>query len=118
MQYSDEEIARVIHEANAVLQRVQGDPAPSLPWDSESDELRSITISGVRLARDGVTAASLHEAWMKGKRDHGWTYGPVKDAGKKTHPCLVAYGELPDHQKDKDRLFMAIVDSLTGDRID
>ena len=35
MIYSDEQIARIVHEANCALQTIQGDEAPSRPWDSE-----------------------------------------------------------------------------------
>ncbi|WP_300613928.1 RyR domain-containing protein [Trebonia sp.] len=113
--YTDEEIARVIHAANAELQRIQGDPAPSLPWDSETGEIRQGAIDNVAYARDGVTTATLHEAWLRDKAAHGWTYGPEKDSRAKTHPCMVPYGELPAEQRDKSRLFVAIVRALTHD---
>jgi hypothetical protein len=42
----------------------------------------------------------------------GWVYGEVKDAEKKTHPCLVPFDQLPLFQQKKDKLFCAIVDAL------
>lgn len=94
---------------------IQGDPAPSLPWESETRELRDGVIANVAYARDGVTTAALHEAWVRDKLAHGWTLGPVKDPQAKTHPCMLPYGELPDWQRDKNRLFVAIVRALTHD---
>ena len=41
-----------------------------------------------------------------------WSYGEVKDAEAKTHPCLIPYDQLPEFQKAKDKLFVAIVDAL------
>lgn len=113
--YTNEEIARVIHEANSALQAIQGDPAPSLPWDCETDELRQGVIDGVAYARGGVTTEAVHEEWARDKREHGWTWGPVKDPAAKTHPCLVPYDELPDYQRDKNRVFVALVRALTHD---
>jgi hypothetical protein len=51
---------------------------------------------------------------MKEKLDAGWVYGEVKDAEKKTHPCLVPFSELPPFQQQKDSLFCGIVDALAG----
>lgn len=113
--YTDEEIARVIHAANAELQRIQGDPVPSLPWDSETGELRQGVIANVAWCRGGCTTASIHDRWLADKRAHGWTYGPDKDPERKTHPCMVPYDQLPDYQRDKNRLFIALVRALDHD---
>ncbi len=61
---------------------------------------------------DSVTTEDSHAGWMKFKTEHGWAYGEVEDAEKKTHPCLVPYAELPAEQRVKDALFFAIVTSL------
>lgn len=109
MSYTDEQIACVVHQANCGLQYIQDDPSPSQPWWAETDETRQSAISGVREARLGRTPRHLHESWCIWKKEHGWRYGPVKDPQAKTHPCLVDYGRLPEQQKIKDRLFIAIV---------
>jgi hypothetical protein len=49
---------------------------------------------------------------MEDKFKNGWKLGPVKDADKKEHPCLIPFDQLPEFQKKKDALFCAIVDSL------
>lgn len=48
-------------------------------------------------------ARNVHEVWSAGRIAQGWTYGPVRDDFAKTHPCLVAYEELPESEKDYDR---------------
>jgi hypothetical protein len=103
-----EDIARVVHQANAALQAVTGDPHPSQPWDAETAEVRESAIEGVRKALQGRTPRELHDDWCAFKRERGWTYGPVKDPLAKTHPCLVPYDQLPPEQRLKDRLFLAI----------
>ncbi len=58
-----------------------------------------------------VTPEGMHLNWSKEKMRAGWMYGPVKDAEKKTHPCLVEYEKLPIEQRMKDHLFLAVCKS-------
>lgn len=48
-------------------------------------------------------AENVHDVWAVGRMAEGWTYGPVKDAEKKTTPLLVPYRELPESEKEYDR---------------
>jgi len=112
MVYSDEQIARVVHAANAELQAVQGDPAPSQPWDHEPQDIRDNVILGVRNARNDFTPEEHHQAWVEDKMRQGWRYGAEKDAERKTHPCLVAFDQLPRDQRVKNVLFIAIVRAM------
>jgi RyR domain len=113
MTYTDEQIAQVIHEMNRGLQYVQGDPCPSQPWQVEDEEIKANVIASVAFARAGATPRELHERWAEDKRAHGWTHGAVKDPEARTHPCLVPYGDLPEGQRLKDRLFAAVVKVMT-----
>lgn len=108
-----ETIARTTHEANRIIQIITSDPAPSPPWDEAPDWQRDSAIEGVQKAIDGATPEQLHESWVEFKESDGWVYGPVKDADAKTHPCLVAYEDLPPEQRAKDDLFSVIVRALT-----
>lgn len=101
-----ETIAKVCHAANAAWSEAHGEE--SLLWE----QVRDSGCDGVRVALDSHTPEALHEFWCEFKRLDGWQYGPVKDAERKTHPCLVPYHELPEYQRAKDRLFSAIVDAL------
>jgi hypothetical protein len=108
-------VAHVCHAANAALQIVTGDPAPSPRWQDAPLWQRASAIEGVRQALGGASPEQLHEAWCDYKRADGWTHGHVKDATAKTHPCLVPYDELPPEQRVKDQLFHAIVHALSSD---
>jgi hypothetical protein len=112
--YTQEQIARVCHESNRALQAVQGDPAPSPAWDEAPEWQRASAIEGVAKAIAGATPEQLHESWVESKRADGWTYGEVKDADTKTHPCLVPYDELPEGQRVKDLVFARIVAALAA----
>jgi RyR domain len=101
-----ETIAKCCHEANRAYSEAHGEE--SLSWDLA----RESAMDGVKVALNGATAQEQHEAWCDYKLADGWVYGPVKDPDKKTHPCLVAYVDLPQYQQTKDGLFQAIVFSL------
>ena len=49
-------------------------------------------------------AANVHENWSVGRITAGWTYGETRNDEKKTTPCLVPYSELPDSEKEYDRV--------------
>lgn len=65
-------------------------------WDALPDDLPF----------EKVCAAS-HVSWMNHKTREGWVWGPVKDAEKKEHPCMVAYEELPPEQRKKDAVVVS-----------
>jgi len=108
-----EAIARVVHEANRAIQIETDDPTISPHWDLAPRWQQESAIEGVQHAVNGASAEELHEKWCESKRAKGWVWGPLKDADAKTHPCLVAYADLPAVQIVKDVLFAAIVGTLT-----
>ena len=113
---SPEEIARVCHEANRALRAALGDDSqPS--WATAPDWQVDSVIAGVLavLGNLAMTPEQLHAEWAARKRAEGWTWGEVKDAEAKTHPCLVEnYADLPPEQRAKDYLFGAIVRAMTA----
>lgn len=97
--------------AHRLLQEYKGacgeDAGPD--WDEAPVDLKTLTRSGVRGVLRGDTPIESHERWVAGKRAQGWVYGPVKDAERKTHPCLLPWQELPQGDKVKDVLFATLV---------
>jgi hypothetical protein len=49
-------------------------------------------------------AENAHENWAAKRMAEGWTYGTSRDDVKKHHPCLVPYNELPESEKEYDRV--------------
>lgn len=67
-----------------------------------------VDTSNVKLPEDLLPlieqmAENVHEVWAQGRIRDGWTYGPVRNDEKKEHPCLVAYQDLPENEKEYDR---------------
>lgn len=48
-------------------------------------------------------AKNVHEKWAQERMNQGWTYGEKRDDVLKHHPCLVAYKDLPEEEKEYDR---------------
>ena len=48
-------------------------------------------------------AKNVHEVWAETRIAQGWTFGEKRDDEKKTHPCLIAYEDLPEEEKEYDR---------------
>ena len=49
-------------------------------------------------------ARNVHENWSAARLAEGWTYGTVRDDEKKTTPCLIPYDELPESEREYDRI--------------
>jgi RyR domain len=45
-----------------------------------------------------------HELWAKQRMEEGWVLGPQRDDNKKETPMLVPYDQLPESEKEYDRI--------------
>lgn len=109
-----EAAAMAAHEMNRIYCQMLDDFSQPR-WEDAPDWQRESARDGVRniIDNDGeITPEQSHENWMTMKLAEGWTWGEIKDPEAKTHPCLVPYGELPEDQRAKDRLFIATVRSF------
>jgi len=106
-------IAKACHQANKAWCESTGDYSQKI-WEEAEKWQRDSAINGVlfKLANPSAGKDAQHNSWMKEKVDGGWVYGEVKDAEKKTHPCIVPFDQLPEFQQKKDALFCAIVEAL------
>ena len=113
MEHKIEQIAKTCHEVNRAYCKSIGDNSqPS--WENAPEWQRSSAIDGIKNIVEGIvkTPEDSHKGWLAEKERTGWVYGDIKDPEKKTHPCMVAYSELPKDQQTKDALFMAVVKSF------
>lgn len=51
-----------------------------------------------------LLARNCHDNWAKARIEQGWSYGPERNDEKKETPCLVPYEELPESEKEFDRI--------------
>lgn len=105
-----EATAIVCHQTNKAYCEMLGDKA-QVDWEDAPTWQTDSAIAGVEaIVNDpGMTPEDSHRGWLEHKINDGWTYGPVKDAELKTHPCMVPYDELPMEQRFKDILFRTVV---------
>ncbi len=91
-----------------------------------SYEPRPLDTSQVRLTPTQrklveALAENVHDVWARKRMDDGWRLGASRDDATKTHPCLVAYADLPESEKSYDREMVEQVVKaavLLGYRID
>lgn len=106
-------IARIAHEANRAYCETIGDYS-QIEWLGAPDWQRNSATLGVQYHLDNPDARpeGSHNSWLQQKLGDGWTYGPVKDAEKKEHPCIVPYAKLPFEQQMKDYIFGGVVKAM------
>lgn len=49
-------------------------------------------------------AANTHDLWAAQRIAEGWSYGPNRDDRSKQHPSMVPYDDLPESEKEYDRI--------------
>lgn len=78
--------------------------------EPNTDQLNS-TKDAVRFYLENPNASpeENHENWLSMKTKQGWVYGEVKDFEKKTHPDMRPYDELPEVEKKKDTMNLAMM---------
>jgi hypothetical protein len=81
-------------------------------WEERDEKFRKQMIDVVEkyLAMEQLpTPEEAHNSWMKSYFEMGWKYGEKRDVEKKTHPDLVPFYDLPQDERDKDAIFLALV---------
>lgn len=75
-----------------------------MPYQPKPIETSAVELSQDLIDLTELLAESTHDHWAEQRFSEGWTYGQVQDQQAKTHPDLVAYAELPESEKEYDRL--------------
>ena len=109
------DIAIICHAAlGAYSQQILNRPVYT-PWGDLSVALRRSAVGAVFMVLEGRSPAELHASWRTARESDGWILGPVRDEQQKIHPNLIPYDELPEGEKEKDRLYVSIVSSFIKD---
>lgn len=106
-----EDIARLVVNTNADYSKALGEQYTY--WDETTTEVKNSIIRGVISAlRYNPTPEQNHQNFLDDRIKDGWTYGPEKNVGLKTHPDMVPFELLPTDQKAKNFIFLSLVQSL------
>lgn len=103
----------LLHKNNRVFCAILGDDSHA-NWGNLDDGLRKSIIAGVEnfLANPNITPEQSHQAWLDHKQANGWKLGAKKDIAKKTHPNLVPFDKLPEVERAKDCMFVALLTAI------
>jgi len=107
--------AEAAHEANREYCRSLGDHSQPR-WSEALNWQKDSAIKGVEtiMRNPNTQPHEGHEAWLNHKVQDGWVYGTEKCEVRKTHPCIVLYGDLPEAQREKDEIFIETVREVLG----
>jgi len=108
-----EACARAAYEANRAYCFALGDYSHG-PWEHAPEWQTESTKAGVPGVLAGRTPEQMHEHWLADKRAAGWKHGPLKDPVKKEHPCILPYADLPQAQRVKDEIYIAVVKAVAA----
>ncbi len=50
-----------------------------------------------------------HIRWMDTMKEQGFSFGSRKDESEKMHPSMLAYKDLPENEKEKDRMAVRMI---------
>ena len=77
---------------------------PKPPYQPHPLPTQGVSLPDAILELCEALARNVHENWAAARLREGWRYGPQRDDANLLHPCLVPYDELPDAEKEYDRL--------------
>jgi len=75
-----------------------------LSYKPEPIDTSHVTLTTEHLKITELLARNTHELWSTQRLGEGWEYGPQRDDAKKQHPGLVPYEDLPESEKEYDRV--------------
>jgi len=106
-----EKRGRFVYESARLAAIAVNAPVIPVEWEKRKKSfkdqfLKAIEMECVENRSGGPHVA--HMNWMDAYRKMGWKYGKEYNEEKKTHPDMVSYEELPQKERDKDSVFLAL----------
>jgi hypothetical protein len=113
--YTDEQIARIVHNLFVDIHDAVGEISPARWNDLPADAWqREDAMRQVRLVREGLTAQDDHEAWRSVREKAGWTLGDTFDPQQKRNPRLVKWEALPFRDRARALACFRTIRTLLG----
>lgn len=75
-----------------------------MTYQPEPIDTSKVIIDSEHLKLVELLAKNTHEIWAQQRLSDGWKYGEARNDRLKHHPCLIPYEDLPDSEKEYDRL--------------
>lgn len=104
-------ILTVLHNANAVLKKLNNEKHEELA-DMEPARRAGIKAAIKHALENDTSPEESHNKWLVAHEKLGYKYGIEIDREKLLHPCMVPYYQLPETQRIKDDMFLAIIQSF------
>jgi len=104
--------AEWIYEAARLEAIASGRSIVPEKWEKRDEAFRKQFTDCVEGLRGNPipTPEEAHNSWWRKYKEMGWKYGEVRDPVAKTHPDMVPFNELPKDERDKDEIFLALVE--------
>ena len=80
-----------------------GDGATSMAYSPKPIDRSQILLDAALASLTEQLAENVHDTWSQRRLAEGWRYGPSRNDSSKEHPNLVAYDQLPEHEREYDR---------------
>lgn len=106
-----EKQAVFVYEGARLQAAAVGAPIIPEPWDERDDKFRAQMLENVAQMmgpRRFTDPEEAHNSWWDAYKAMGWTYGPVRDVEKKTHPDMVDFALLGWEERIKDAVYIAL----------
>ena len=97
-----DELSEEFRESNRAQARSIGEKLNVVGLAFDAGESSAVTVEEFDAETVLLLAENEHIRWMQEKLANGWVYAPVRDNGKKHHPLLVPYEQLPPEEQQKD----------------
>lgn len=79
-------------------------PADNKTYNPKLIDLRHVDLpDGFEELREAI-AENAHDTWALERQSEGWTFGPKRDDSKLETPDMVPYAQLPESEKQYDRI--------------
>lgn len=110
---SDHVLARAwfVYEAARLQAMARGAPVVPEIWQARDRAFRAQFLDVIAMMTGPDRKSSpeeLHDDWVRAYERMGWRYGPQRDPQARTHPDMVAFGDLEPAEQDKDAVFVAL----------
>ena len=79
-------------------------PADNKTYNPKLIDLTHVDLpDGFKELREAI-AENAHDTWALERQSEGWTFGPKRDDSKLETPDMVPYAQLPESEKQYDRI--------------